>query len=56
MTRQLQAEYNAREKGQSSPVIPSAIPRSRDGYNSGDSSEKVAGAAQTTDSESESEL
>lgn len=50
------AEYNHREKGQTSPVIPSAIPRSKDGYNSNDSAEKVAGAAPTTDSESESEF
>lgn len=56
MRRQQQAEYDNRERGQSSPVIPSAIPRARDGYNSGDSSEKVAGAAPTTDSESESEF
>lgn len=51
-------EYQRREKGSSSPVIPAAIPRPPSGgYNSGGSGKDyVAGAVSATDSESESEF
>ena len=52
----MKAEYAQRERGQSSSVAPQAIPRAKDGYNSNDSAERVAGAAPGTDSESESEF